>query len=99
LLSQRFSETARVNTTTASGLSQRDAPAKQSTKAERIGKCLILCFFLPSGFWEVFGFMKGPTTMDEIWNVCNSLRYGFDDEYDSPVFDDEDSSEEEETDE
>lgn len=43
--------------------------------------------------------MKGPTTMDEIWNVCNSLRYGFDDEYDSPVFDDEDSSEEEETDE
>jgi len=24
------------------------------------------------------------------WEYCNSLRYGFDDEYDSPVFDDED---------
>ena len=24
------------------------------------------------------------------WEACNSLRYGFDEEYDSPVFDDED---------
>jgi hypothetical protein len=40
--------------------------------------------------------MKGPTTMDEIWNVCNSLRYGFDEDYDSPVFDDEDTDTERE---
>ena len=33
---------------------------------------------------------------DNIWNDCNSLRYGFDESYDSPVFDDEDSTEEEE---
>jgi len=25
------------------------------------------------------------------WDYCHSLRYGFDDEYDSPVFDDEDT--------
>ena len=24
------------------------------------------------------------------WEYCNSLRYGFDDEYDSPVFDEDD---------
>jgi hypothetical protein len=33
---------------------------------------------------------------DNIWDVCNSLRYGFDVEYDSPIFDDEESPEEEE---
>ena len=33
----------------------------------------------------------------EPWSYCNSLRYGFDEEYDSPVFDDEDITEEEET--
>ena len=26
--------------------------------------------------------------MDEVWYSCNSLRYGFDDEYDPPSFDD-----------
>ena len=30
------------------------------------------------------------------WEYCNSLRYGFDEEYDSPVFEDEDISEEKE---
>ena len=35
--------------------------------------------------------------VDNIWESCNSLRYGFDEEYDSPVFDEEDTSEEEET--
>ena len=25
------------------------------------------------------------------WDYCHSLRYGFDDDYDSPVFDDEDT--------
>ena len=30
------------------------------------------------------------------WSYCNSLRYGFDDEYDSPVFDDEDTDTERE---
>jgi hypothetical protein len=24
-----------------------------------------------------------------IWDTCNSLRYGFDEEYDSPSFDEE----------
>ena len=33
------------------------------------------------------------------WEYCNSLRYGFDEEYDSPVFEDEDISEERETNE
>jgi len=27
----------------------------------------------------------------DIWDTCNSLRYGFDDEYDKPVFEDEDN--------
>ena len=30
------------------------------------------------------------------WDACNSLRYGFDEEYDSPIFDDEDATEEDE---
>jgi len=30
------------------------------------------------------------------WDACNSLRYGFDEEYDSPIFDDEDTTEEDE---
>ena len=33
---------------------------------------------------------------DNIWDSCNSLRYGFDENYDSPVFDEEDANEEEE---
>ena len=40
---------------------------------------------------------KGVIMDDNIWESCNSLRYGFDEEYDSPVFDDEDIAEEEET--
>jgi len=35
----------------------------------------------------------------EPWDNCNSLRYGFDENYDKPVFDDEDNSEEKETNE
>ena len=31
---------------------------------------------------------------DNIWNDCNSLRYGFDESYDAPDFD-EDSEDEE----
>jgi len=30
------------------------------------------------------------------WDYCNSLRYGFDEEYDEPVFEDEDIDEREE---
>jgi len=30
------------------------------------------------------------------WENCNSLRYGFDEEYDEPVFEDEDVDIEEE---
>ena len=41
--------------------------------------------------------MKRHTPMDDIWEACNSLRYGFDEEYDSPDFDDEDNTEETET--
>jgi len=41
--------------------------------------------------------MKGATMETEPWDNCNSLRYGFDESYDSPVFDDEDISEEGET--
>jgi len=32
----------------------------------------------------------------DIWEACNSLRYGFDEEYDSPVFEDEDIDDREE---
>tara|TARA_Y100000310_G_scaffold166573_1_gene166262 strand:+ start:1061 stop:1165 length:105 start_codon:yes stop_codon:yes gene_type:complete len=32
----------------------------------------------------------------DIWEACNSLRYGFDEDYDSPLFEDEESSESEE---
>ena len=42
------------------------------------------------------GFMKGVIMVDNIWDSCNSLRYGFDEEYDSPVFDDEDTDTERE---
>ena len=41
--------------------------------------------------------MKGLIMDENIWNDCNSLRYGFDENYDSPVFDEEDISEEGET--
>jgi hypothetical protein len=55
-------------------------------------------YFIPlSGFSEGCGFMKGVTMETEPWDNCNSLRYGFDESYDSPVFDDEDISEEGET--
>jgi len=40
--------------------------------------------------------MKGLIMDENIWNDCNSLRYGFDEGYDSPIFDDEESTEEEE---
>ena len=30
------------------------------------------------------------------WDYCNSIRYGFDEEYDEPVFEDEDIDEREE---
>ena len=43
--------------------------------------------------------MKGLTMETEPWDYCNSLRYGFDEDYDSPVFEDEDISEEREEDE
>jgi len=36
------------------------------------------------------GARKGTTIM-EAWEYCNSLRYGFDDTYDPPLFDDEDN--------
>jgi len=41
--------------------------------------------------------MKEGFMETEPWDYCNSLRYGFDENYDSPVFDEEDISEEGET--
>ena len=32
----------------------------------------------------------------DMWEECNSLRYGFDETYDEPIFDDELDSEDEE---
>ena len=43
-----------------------------------------------------FGAGMGVKLMNP-WENCNSLRYGFDEDYDSPVFEDEDISEEKET--
>ena len=40
--------------------------------------------------------MKGLIMDENIWNDCNSLRYGFVECYDPPVFDGEDATEEEE---
>ena len=37
----------------------------------------------------------GVKLMDP-WTNCNSLRYGFDEDYDSPLFDDEDTDTERE---
>jgi hypothetical protein len=51
---------------------------------------------LLSGISGGFGFMKRHIMDDNIWNDCNSLRYGFDESYDPPVFDGEDAIEEEE---
>ena len=54
-------------------------------------------FTYPSGYSAGYGFKKGPTMDENIWNNCNSLRYGFDENYDSPIFDDEDEDNIEET--
>ena len=40
--------------------------------------------------------MKGLIMDENIWDSCNSLRYGFDESYDSPIFDDEAATEEDE---
>jgi len=40
--------------------------------------------------------MKGLIMDENMWDECNSLRYGFDESYDPPVFDGEDITEEEE---
>tara|TARA_Y100001970_G_C14138003_1_gene805452 strand:- start:1142 stop:1312 length:171 start_codon:yes stop_codon:yes gene_type:complete len=48
-----------------------------------------------SGISEGFGFMKGHIMDDNIWEYCNSLRYGFDIEYDEVIFDDDIEEEEE----
>tara|TARA_B100000700_G_scaffold288903_1_gene345807 strand:+ start:2178 stop:2297 length:120 start_codon:yes stop_codon:yes gene_type:complete len=39
--------------------------------------------------------MKGHIMDDNIWEYCNSLRYGFDIEYDEVIFDDDIEEEEE----
>jgi hypothetical protein len=44
----------------------------------------------------VFGFMKRNIMDINPWDDCNSLRYGFDESYDEPLFDDELDSEDEE---
>jgi len=31
---------------------------------------------------------------EELWYYCNSLRYGFDEKYDKPIFDDGESQKE-----
>jgi len=46
--------------------------------------------------WNRYDSGMGVKLM-EPWDNCNSLRYGFDENYDKPVFDDEDNSEETET--
>ena len=37
--------------------------------------------------------MNGGTKMNP-WEYCHSLRYGFDDDYDPPSFEDEDEDDE-----
>ena len=46
-------------------------------------------------YWNLDGAGMGVKLMNP-WEYCNSLRYGFDEDYDSPVFEDEDISQERE---
>ena len=91
-------EVVPASTTTGIGTFQRDVPASRNTRIERTGNGRIdnLGYILHR--WN-----DNATGMDNKlmnpWEYCNSLRYGFDEDYDSPVFDDEDTSEEKETNE
>tara|TARA_R110001599_G_scaffold340951_1_gene561684 strand:+ start:500 stop:649 length:150 start_codon:yes stop_codon:yes gene_type:complete len=47
--------------------------------------------------WNMGHRARNGTRMDDKlmdpWDTCNSLRYGFDEEYDSPDFDEEEEDE------
>ena len=78
-----------VSITTESGTLPKAIPAKPNIKTGETGKWLKLLSFLDSGLWELCLFMNGGTKMNP-WEYCNSLRYGFDDDYDVPLFEEED---------
>ena len=85
-----------ANITIASGTFQRGAPVKVNTRIERTGNGRTTTLDCILYYWNRNDAGMGVKLM-EPWTNCNSLRYGFDENYDSPVFDDEDISEEEET--
>ena len=86
------------STTTGTGTYPKDVPASRNTRIERTGNGRIDDLDYILYYWN-----DNDTRMDSKlmnpWEYCNSLRYGFDEEYDSPAFDDEDISEETETNE
>ena len=79
------------STITGIGPYPKDVPANRNIRIERTGKWPKLLSFLDFGLWGLCFSRNGGIKMNP-WEYCNSLRYGFDDEYDSPVFDDEDTN-------
>ena len=86
------------STITGIGTYPKDVPANRNTRIERTGNGRIddLGDILYHRYGDVTGM---DSKLMDPWSYCNSLRYGFDEEYDSPVFDDEDNTEEAETNE
>ena len=84
------------STITGTGTFQRDAPASQNTRIERTGNDRANALVWILDYRNLDGTGMGVKLMNP-WEYCNSLRYGFDEDYDSPVFEDEDISEEKET--
>ena len=86
------------STTTGIWTYPKDVPASRNTRIERTGNGRIddLGDILYHRYGDVTGM---DSKLMDPWETCNSLRYGFDEEYDSPVFDDEDNTEEAETNE
>ena len=86
------------STITGIGTYPKDVPANQNTRIERTGNGRIddMGDILYHRDGDVAGM---DSKLMNPWEYCNSLRYGFDEDYDSPVFDDEDISEEKETNE
>jgi hypothetical protein len=98
LPSRPSKEAVPESTTTGTGTYPKDVPASRNTRIERTGNGRIGILDGMLYRWHRYDSGMDSKLMNP-WEYCNSLRYGFDEEYDSPVFDDEDISEEKETNE
>jgi len=86
------------STTIGIGTFQRDVLASRNTRIERTGNDRIDILDCLLYYWNRYDSGMDNKLMN-LWEYCNSLRYGFDEDYDSPVFEDEDTDTEEETNE